>query len=242
MKKVLFDECVRRFLNIGFVTTIEQDEFGEWDYVENVNFKPMTGNILKLWDYWVNNKCKECFAPTWYNYDDCPMINTMYQRHKTELFEYLEIDEKIPCKGMSFYTIVPKERLEYSSESIALIAEFSQDMFEQRFDKYFYQMWYVIESGKHQNRPNLHLHCLCDFKKGGSKFFLRDLKHKWKQYFPEDKYTINYDIEGNKGIHRVDCNTLEIQNDKVDYMDNELKGSHENFTDLGIRKYLKSEV
>ena len=145
-------------------------------------------------------------------------------------------------KGMSFYTIVPKERLNYDAFTIGQLASFCEEMFNTRGDKYFKQCWYVIESGKHQQRPNLHVHLLADFKKlkgaSGSKFFLRDLKTLWKKYFHDEKFSINYNIEGNKGIDRVDCNTLEIQQDKITYMDNDCKGTHENFTDLGIHKHL----
>lgn len=243
MKKEVRELIVSRLFKFACAYTWKADYFGEFDEVPNDTFKNFVDapNIKNIWIHWAEGRCKELYAAAWYD-EFCPMINTMYSNHKIELFGFLEIEIKTPCKGMSFYTIVPKERLEYNANNISIIADFCQEMFEMRGSKYFEQVWYCIESGKHQNRPNLHIHMLCEFKAMGSKFFLRDMKHKWKQYYPEDKYTINYDIEGNKGIHRVDCNTLEIQQDKVEYMDNELKGTHENFTDIGIRKYLRFEV
>jgi hypothetical protein len=146
------------------------------------------------------------------------------------------------CKGMSFYTIVPLKRLPDMPDNIKGFKEFAELMFNKRGDKYFNQVWYVIECGKHEDKSNLHIHILCDFKELGSKFFLRDLKKYWKNYFPDMDNDISYDIKGNKGIHRVDCNTVNIIKDKIDYMDNELKGSHENYRDLGLRFHHVFEV
>ena len=149
---------------------------------------------------------------------------------------------KSKVKGMSFYTIVPLQRITAESGNIKLFEEYCDLMFKKRGDKYFKQVWYVIESGKHEDKSNLHIHLLADFKDMGSKFFLRDLKKYWKDYFPDDCHKITYDIKGNKGIDRVDCNTMTIIKDKIDYMDNELKGSHENYKDLGLRFYHVFEV
>jgi hypothetical protein len=108
-------------------------------------------------------------------------------------------------------------------------------MFDEHGKDMYDQIWWCIEAGKHKERPNLHIHVLIDFKPMGSKHFLKQLKRVWCKHFPEAKYSITYNVDGNKGIHRVDCNTLEIQEDKVLYMDNDSKGSHENFIDLGLK-------
>ena len=149
---------------------------------------------------------------------------------------------KSKIKGMSFYTIVPLQRIAAEPDNIKTFEEYCELMFHQRGDKYFKQCWYVIESGKHEDKSNLHIHLLADFKDMGSKFFLRDLKKYWKDYFPDDNHNITYNIKGNKGVDRVDCNTMTIIKDKIDYMDNELKGSHENYTDLNLRFHHVFEV
>ena len=145
-------------------------------------------------------------------------------------------------KGMSFYTIVPESRIPDENDNIKNFKDYCELMFNLRGDKYFKQVWYVIECGKHKDKSNLHIHILCDFKELGSKFFLRDLKKYWKNYFPDIQHRINYDIKGNKGIHRIDCNTIDIIKDKITYMDNECKGSHENYRDLGLRFHHVFEV
>ena len=142
---------------------------------------------------------------------------------------------KSKCKGMSFYTICPKQRIADEPCNLKNFKDYCELMFNKRGSKYFNQVWYVIECGKHEDKSNLHIHILCDFKELGSKFFTRDLKKYWKNYFPNKEHDISYDIKGNKGIHRVDCNTITIIKDKIDYMDNELKGSHENYRDLTLR-------
>lgn len=143
-------------------------------------------------------------------------------------------------KGLSFYTIAPKKRLPYSGENISKIHDFAREIFISRAEKYFNEVWFVVESGKHQDNPNLHIHALVEFNKSdkgvsGSKFFMRDLVACWKRHFSDPEYRIDYDTGGNKGIHRKACNTLDIQKESLEYMTNENKGTHENFTDLGIK-------
>ena len=207
--------------NNRFDTLCNTNESDNWTIVDDVNY------ILK--SYIPKLRSKNLFNDD-YLIDDPIVIRNLKKYIKRE-----------KVKGMSFYTIVPKERLKYDAFTIGHLAGFCELMFNERGSKYFKQCWYVVESGKHQQKPNLHIHLLADFKKMGSKFFLRDLKTLWRKHFPDEKYTINYNVDGNKGIDRVDCNTLEIQQDKITYMDNDCKGTHENFTDLGIHKHFEFE-
>jgi hypothetical protein len=123
-------------------------------------------------------------------------------------------------KGMSFYTICPRNKIPDEPDNIKKFEEFCELMFHMRGAKYFNEVWYVIECGKHESDSNLHIHMLCDFKKFGSKFFTRDLKNYWLHYFPDKEHDITYKIPGKKGkksndgIHRVDCNTLQMIQDK----------------------------
>jgi hypothetical protein len=143
-----------------------------------------------------------------------------------------------PFDGWSFYTIVPKTRM--GLELKDTIHEFCIDFLEK--DKFFKEIHYVVESGKYQDKPNLHIHFLCKFKEGTSKNFKRDFCKKWYFYFCDD-YDINYEIKRpdgstNTGWDRVPVNTADILRDKIVYMQNCEKGSHENFTDLGICKHI----
>jgi len=151
------------------------------------------------------------------------------------LFKYLKKDK---VKGLSFYTIVPKQRLEYNNNEVMRLQKFAEKFFAN--EKIFEEVHWVVESGKHKDKPNLHIHALVAFKKNGGKNFSRLIKNHWLRVFPEKEYTIDYNVKGNRGIHRVPCNTLLIQRDKISYMNNESKGSHENFEDLKIRGLFKS--
>lgn len=160
-----------------------------------------------------------------------------------------EIDEKCckrmdkyihrgnPCQPMSFYTIVPKERLPFTEVNIKKMRDVCESLFFQ--EKLFKKTWWVVECGKHEDNPNLHIHALVEFM--DSKNFRRSLLTVWKKHFPDPIYRIDYKVKHNVGIHRVGCNTERIQQDKVKYLTNENKGSHENFKDLGISGIFNSE-
>lgn len=145
-------------------------------------------------------------------------------------------------KGMSFYTIVPHKRLPFNEVEVLKFQQFLEYFFQTK-KKLFKKVHYCIEAGKHKKNPNLHSHFLIWFREDGGKNFARDLKSEWNKFY-EPKYNISYNevIEKNgykrrnKGIDRVPCNTQNIINDKIDYMTNSLKGSHENFIDLNINK------
>lgn len=146
--------------------------------------------------------------------------------------KYLPKEKNEPCEGMVFYSIVPRERLPYNDFEIMKLTKFCEANFTA---KNFTKCAWVIESGKHEDCPNLHIHALGKLK---NKNFKRDCFTRWhKQY--EDKYNIKYvekkdDGSENKGWDMKPCNTLKIQSDKLNYLNNVLKGSHENFIDLKI--------
>lgn len=140
-------------------------------------------------------------------------------------------------EGLSFYTIVPKSRLPYSEVEVEKMRDFCEKFFS---SKYFKKCWWVIESGKHEKSPNLHIHLLGQFKwkspnESMSKNFKRNLITAWNKCYPNPKFNISYKESNNVGIHHVPCNTDEIRNDKLTYMTNSEKGSHENFIDLGVK-------
>ena len=91
-------------------------------------------------------------------------------------------------------------------------------------------MW---ESGKHPDKPNLHLHMLIQFYKKAPHNFARTLKIQWSKCF--EGSNIDWRDGKGRGLDHKLCNTKQIQMDKLDYMENSLKGTHENFTDLHMR-------
>lgn len=143
-------------------------------------------------------------------------------------------------KSMSFYTIVPKERLEFTEANICKFEKFANTLFGPKYRTCYNKVWWVIECGKHEDNPNLHLHALIDFNQ--SKNFKRALLSCWKTFFPSTENRICYNENGNCGIHRVPCNTQRIQEDKIKYLTNENKGTHENFKDLGLSGFLDYET
>lgn len=234
--KVLPAELQSIFDNYFIINENDCTRYGDWKGKEKGRF------IFTNAKYWGFMRTKGNFEPHIWDID-CECIFEMYKLFKKILLEYTGIEEEKIVKGMSFYTFVPMERLTYCAENIDRMRKFGETMCEVRGNKYFNQVWYVVESGKYKDNPNIHIHLLCDFwfKNGsnkGSKLFLRDCKHIWKKIFFEDKYTCEWMTPQGTGINRKDCNTLEIQEDKVNYMDNSSKGAHENFTDLGIRNFI----
>lgn len=141
-------------------------------------------------------------------------------------------------KGLSFYTLCPKKPLSFCIENQNRCAEFCRYLFEKKASKYFDDIWWVVESGKYEAKPNLHIHFLASFI--NSKNFRRDLLKAWTKFFSDVDHEIDYKIwnkvknRWNRGIDVKPCNTKTIIDDTLLYMTDCEKGSHKNFTDLGI--------
>lgn len=141
-----------------------------------------------------------------------------------------------------FYTFVPKERIPLEPLNMNAMAKFCQIAFENpnfiRWSKW------VIESGKHKDRPNPHIHVVIKFN-GQPKNWQRDVIHKeWKKIFTDPNFTLQWKRQVGKktykGVDRYACQTARITDDKIAYMDNDKKNTlhkgtdHTNFIDLGI--------
>lgn len=137
---------------------------------------------------------------------------------------------KDKIRGMSFYTLVPQTRLPFNDAEVERLGGFCKKVLQKYFDEYYW----VVESGKYKENPNLHIHFLGRFSEGMSKNFKRDLISAWNSIYAK-KYTLDWSNDNGCGIHRVACNTQEIIEDKKIYLCNSEKGSHENFVDLGVR-------
>lgn len=103
------------------------------------------------------------------------------------------------------------------------------------YQKKFYGDYkYVLESGS--NNEHLHVHFVAELL--NSHKHAERLKSKWKRSFPKHELikslNLNKNPHGKGGeytsFHFNDPNILK---DKLDYMDNEKKGDHENEIDLG---------
>lgn len=150
-----------------------------------------------------------------------------------------------------YYTICPRGRM--GMEYLPTMKNFVADFFDSRFQLYFQELYYVVESGKHADNPNLHIHFVGKFLTDGSHNFRSRLVDCWNKYFhtEDNLYDIKYKIpkkskgkkkEFNEGIKLVKIRNQTLLNDKIRYLTNEYKGTHMNFTDLGIAKHLLLET
>jgi hypothetical protein len=143
------------------------------------------------------------------------------------LRKYIKIEKAPKLEGLTFYTIVPKERLPYNDDQINKLRLFCEKRF---VAKNFERCKWVIESGKHEENPNLHIHCIGRLK---NKNFKREFITQWNKIY-DNEYNISYSENDNRGWDKIPCNTAQIQEDKLNYLINSLKGNHENFIDLKI--------
>lgn len=115
-------------------------------------------------------------------------------------------------------------KIPYNEENLNLLSDWCKKWFnDKRYS--FYQ--YVVECGKDEENPHLHVHCLVRLKhKKQGKNHSRDLKKFWAKYFPnsqligKDYYSKN--VSGQYFF------------DKQQYFIDSEKGDHENFRDLKI--------
>lgn len=115
-------------------------------------------------------------------------------------------------------------KIEYNEDNIKKLKIWCEKWFTTiRYE--FFQ--YVVECGKNESDPHLHVHALVRLKhKKQGKNHSRDLKNFWKKYFPKseligkDYYSTN--VSG------------QFFWDKQAYFVDAYKGNHENFRDLNI--------
>lgn len=112
-----------------------------------------------------------------------------------------------------------KNPLKYSKLNCKRISEFAIRWFSlKRY--HFYS--YVIESGENKDDPHIHIHALVQIRKAFRDNHARDLKKFWEKRVFHTLKGKDYFSKNVSGIYR---------NDKLQYMENCAKGSHENFCD-----------
>lgn len=147
-----------------------------------------------------------------------------------------------------FYSIIPKDRLEMDPLTLNAMAKYCKEVFEDK-ERITWSKW-VVESGKHEDNPNPHIHAVVKFR-GKPKNFARDrLKQIWKNIFPDENHTIDWKRHSKKlkrdvkGIDMYRCMRPDVTSDKIKYLDNNCKNDfgedHTNFVDLGINGTLSS--
>jgi hypothetical protein len=193
-------------------------------------------------------RCDECDKDYWndrYQSSACKYYDQQHQKYLKSkqyqidmaLEEELRLEEeerqkrlaekraKAAMTGWSFLTLSPDHNLRgfnYNSGTIEQLKNWCKLWF--KLIEYEEYAW-IIESGKHEDKPHLHIHAMVKLRKGKSGHHKRDLCNHFNSFFP------NHQLIGDD-YHLVKCNTPEITNDKFNYMINDRKGSHINFEDL----------
>lgn len=154
-----------------------------------------------------------------------------HEEMEDEYIGYKKYIEKLDKKykkndysGYTFITLSPDHKnrnIEYNEENFLKLIQFCKSQFTEFNYSFFY---WVIESGKNENDPHLHIHALVRIK--NPRHHKRDLCCLWNKFFPPligDDY------------HIRKCNTKEMYDDKLNYMINDRKGTHMNYEDLSLR-------
>lgn len=157
---------------------------------------------------------------------DCESILRKYVKRKK-----IQKKSSLTYRGLAFYSCCPKTRLRVSEGEVMKMSKFCEKVFSK---KWFSDVKWILESGKHKDKPNLHFHALARFrsKSAAGNWRSRVLIPEWNKQYPDNP--LDWKRGQDKGIDVVHCNTGQIQKDKYNYLENDSKGSHENFTDLKI--------
>ena len=172
-----------------------------------LDFRYSIMNILE-------DECFECIESarmTWCSY------------YKKDYNDYM-----IKNKQPNFYwvTITGKKRIEDNENTILKMKSFCEDVFSNESYRRYEKVTYNIETGKHENNPNLHVHALIIFEHS-TKNFKRDCISRFNKYFKD--YGIDIDMK------RFAIHLEKIYNDKLNYLNNVDKSIlHQNYRDLEI--------
>lgn len=106
-----------------------------------------------------------------------------------------------------------------NKRNVARLKEFCDKWFDKK--RYSYYSW-IIESGENAEDPHIHVHALVQFKhKSLAKNHARDLKKYYKK-------KVFHELKG-KDYYSQNVNGM-YKKDKLEYMNNASKGSHENYS------------
>lgn len=157
----------------------------------------------------------------------------LYNKYRNEFLK-----SKRPQKKSYLYLTLSPDKylrnLEPTDSNIENLNKWCDKWFNQ--DKKFYnQFAWVIESGSHED--HLHVHAVMEMK--SSKHHARNLKEFWKKYFPNNQLLTKKNLSSKDSSRGEYCylqfDRDDILTDKLEYFENEKKGTHENLKDLGLR-------
>lgn len=188
------------------------------------------------------NKCYSYFD---YNYETENRFKNIYdwvQKYDICLEkDYCRIMgiEYIPIKKYTwnYLTISPFPKLDYTDENKHKLFDFCVNIFNKINMKKFH---FVIESGKDQENPHLHIHALFVYNKGINKNWKRNVIKLYNKTFTNSKidwYTKKSRGWYNQVINPMNNKLFDVMiKDKLDYFNNSKKTVlHNNFEDIGLR-------
>lgn len=139
------------------------------------------------------------------------------------------INRKIKRKFFYFITITGKKKIKDNNSNIELMHNFGKNFFNNDSYKRYYRADWNIETGKHADDSNLHIHALIIFN-STNKNFKRDFCSAFKKIFRD------YDYKESRFIMRLQ----DIYKDKYNYLHNVNKSIlHQNYRDTGIIEHLE---
>ena len=148
---------------------------------------------------------------------------------------WFNIKEKKKHERFYFYTFTGNKRIPDTSDNIDKMRHICTTIFNNEKFIRFKEIAYNIETGKHEENPNLHIHALIDFNKS-NKNFDRDFKGVWMKEFKD------YGIDFKKGGKQLfkGKNVNDVWYDKLAYLRNDEKSIlHQNYRDLEIFEHLE---
>lgn len=191
-----------------FMATVEDPFFSKYVWLK--------GALWKL----LHNKDCDTIRPLRKEWCDFYMDNKDNYKRKVVKYFY-------------FFTATGKDRIDVNDENICKMYELNKKLFNNDNYKRFHKVCWNIETGKHEDRPNLHTHALIVFD-STNKNFKRDYSNSFKKVFKKEGVDIDikmFGFLGNQGIYQ----------DKLEYLQNVKKSIlHKNYKDLEILEYLEN--
>ena len=184
-----------------------QDDSDSLLYVEDLDACMCLDEIKKYGyaiDHWVSI------------YNDFYGVNIPVARTKKRKFFY-------------FMTMTGKKRIVDNPRNIKLMHNFGLNIFNNNIYKRFYKVDWNVETGKHIDKSNVHIHALIIFDTT-NKNFKRDFCNSFKKIFGM------YDYKEDRFVMKL----TDIYRDKYEYLHNKDKSVlHKNYRDTGILEHLE---
>ncbi len=195
-------------------------------------------NLIVNDDIYLVNKSNTKFESSLINQASIDGHTSLSTRKKEYCIFYdLEYIQEKPLKRFYFLTLTGKDRIPDTPDNIENMLAFGKALFNN--DNYirFHKVLWNIETGKHQDKPNLHIHACIWFENTNKNFHSlkpkgrSDVRNTWNNYFKS--YGLDYGKDSYKLFSGKMVHT--IYKDKCDYLKNVDKSiMHKNYRNLEI--------